>query len=166
MSFYSIVTVLINTNLEEVKGWFGDEKTENIMSMFLFLIGLMFYSTWLKEIIPALAHNDIPQSVREARLLTNPVHVLDLSIFLPGVLISSVLLKKKNPLGYLFAPSLLVFVILTAIAIGGMVVSMSLFGIPVELSLSMIFAVVALISLFVLISFLSHMKKVREPEIA
>ena len=165
-SFYAIVTVLTNMSFDEVKGWFNDKKTENAMSMFLLLIGVMFYSTWLKEIIPALIHNDIPQSVREARLLTNPVHVLDLSIFLPGVLISSILLKKRHSLGYLFAPSLLIFVILTAIAIGSMVISMSLSGVEVELSLSMIFAVVALISVFVLVNFLSHMKKESSAETA
>lgn len=164
LSFYSIVTVLLKTDLQEIKGWFDDKKTENVMSIFLMILGLLFYATWLKEVIPAIIHNETPQSVKDAGLLTNPVHVLDLSIFLPGVFIASILLKKKNPLGYLFAPSLLVFVILTAIAIGGMVVAMKLYGMEVDMSLSMVFAILAIISVFVLVSFLRHMKRASEPE--
>jgi hypothetical protein len=166
LSFYSIVTVLLKTDLQEIKGWFDNKKTENLISIFLMILGLLFYATWLKEVIPAIIRNDIPRSVIEAGLPTNPVHVLDLSIFLPGVFIASILLKKKSPLGYLFAPSLLVFVILTAIAIGGMVVAMKLYGMEVDLRLSMVFAVLAIMSMLVLVGFLRHMKRASEPETA
>jgi cation transport ATPase len=48
---------------------------------------------------------------------TNPVHVLDLSFFLPAVIITGVLLLKRRPLGYTLATAFMAFLTLTGIPI-------------------------------------------------
>jgi hypothetical protein len=58
-----------------------------------------------------------PQSVVDVALPTNPVHVLDLAFFLPGVIAIGVSLLKRMPLAYILAPPSLVLLILTGIPI-------------------------------------------------
>jgi hypothetical protein len=45
------------------------------------------------------------------------VHVLDLALFLPAVLASGALLLRRRPLGYVTAPGVLVFLILTCLPV-------------------------------------------------
>jgi hypothetical protein len=56
--------------------------------------GALFALIWLSEIVPALFRGAPPPSVVEAGLLTNPVHVLDLSLLLPGLLFSGISLLR------------------------------------------------------------------------
>jgi len=50
-------------------------------------------------------------------LPTNPVHILDLAFFLPGAVITGVLLLKRGPLAYTLAPPFLVFLLVTGVPI-------------------------------------------------
>ena len=67
--------------------------------------------------MPSLLAGKTPQSLLDMAIPTNPVHILDLSFFLPAVLITAVLLIRRRPLGYTLAPAFLVFLILTGIPI-------------------------------------------------
>ena len=43
----------------------------------------------------------------KAGLLTNPVHVLDIAVFLPAMLIAGILLLRRRAAGYVLAPLVL-----------------------------------------------------------
>ncbi len=45
---------------------------------------------WLSEIVPTVIKNEIPKSVLENGVLTNSVHVLDISIVLQSFIIVSI----------------------------------------------------------------------------
>lgn len=47
----------------------------------------------------------------------DPGHVLDLALFLPAVLASAALLLRRRPLGYVTAPGVLLFLILTCLPV-------------------------------------------------
>lgn len=85
--------------------------------IFFIITSLLFYTVWLREIIPALVQQEIPVLIKETRLLTNPVWVLDLSIVLPGIFISGIFLLHKKQAGYILAPVLLTFLIMMNITI-------------------------------------------------
>lgn len=89
-------------------------------------------------------------------MLGNPVHVLDLSIALPGLALTTVLLMKKRRLGYILAPVLLVFVIILTIALAGMVMMTKARGITEDISIAVIFIVLAVISIVFLYLFLKN----------
>lgn len=86
----------------------------------------------------------------EAGLLTNPVHVLDLSLLLPGLLLSGISLLRRRPLGLLLSPLMLWFAALMVSAIGGMVLAMALRRIAVQWAVAVLFAVVAAMTFAVL----------------
>jgi len=146
LSFY---TFILDTNeLLNMKIFPGN--TEKIpvkgIAIFMILTAVMFYLLWLKDIVPAMIHNTVPKSVSDYDLLVNPVHVLDLSIALPALIISGVLILKKNRYGFIFAPVLLVFVIILTIALAGMVAVMSHRGVMDDTSLMGIFIALSIIS--------------------
>ncbi|MGB2908075.1 MAG: hypothetical protein WBB73_13295, partial [Candidatus Aminicenantaceae bacterium] len=126
--------------------------------IFLLLIAAMFYLLWLKDIVPAILSNSIPASVSDYGLLVNPVHVLDLAFVLPGLIIAALLLMKKHQLGYILTPIFLVFILILAVALIGMVVMLKFKGLSDDISVAAIFAVLAVISAIFLFVFLRHLK--------
>lgn len=87
------------------------------IAIFLAATGIVFYFLWLAEIIPAIRAGSTPETVVNSGLPTNPVHVIDLALILPLFIIAGVLLFRKNRLGYILSPLLLVFSALMDITI-------------------------------------------------
>jgi hypothetical protein len=71
---------------------------------------------WLSEIVPSLS-GTTPKALKDVGLLTNPVHVLDLALLLPALIIAGRLLIKGRPLGYVLAPALLTATFFLAVGI-------------------------------------------------
>ncbi|HET7002300.1 MAG TPA: hypothetical protein VFI33_13350, partial [Puia sp.] len=63
--------------------------------------------------------------LKEEGLLTNPVHVLDLALVLPGFIITAYLLKKDSSVGKLLVPYILIFCILMFINIEGLLIMLN-----------------------------------------
>ncbi len=123
----------------------------------------MFYFLWFSDIIPAISKNSIPASVSDYNLLVNPVHVMDLSFILPGLIITSVLLIKGRPMGFVLAPILLIFTVLMSLALVAMAVALNIKDVSSDFSLVVIFCVLAIFSIIYLIVFFKRMK-VRLPD--
>jgi len=98
--------------------------------------------------------NTIPKVLIETGLPTNPVHVLDLSVILPGIFISGLLVLRKKPLGYILTPVMLVFFILMNITIGVLVIMMQQQRLGGNLSITFVMVFFALASIILLYLFL------------
>jgi hypothetical protein len=83
------------------------------------LIGaaVIFALLWLKEIVPDLLAGRPSSSAEEWHVPTNPVHVLDLALFLPAVMAGGVLILRGDPLGLQLGVPALVWLILTCLPI-------------------------------------------------
>lgn len=81
------------------------------------VIGLLFGLLWLAEIMPALIDGTIPASMTEAGLIVNPVHVIDLALVLPAMIISGRWLQQGKRAGDWFGPSWLIFSVLMGLSI-------------------------------------------------
>jgi hypothetical protein len=158
LSFYSLVYFLFTLNTERKKADFENKIVFRITGIYFIIISILFYFLWLSEIIPAILKNKIPKSVVEAGLFTNAVHVLDLSLILPAIFITGILLLKRNPLGVFLAPPLLTFFVLMDITIGTLVIIMKTKGLEAELSVTLMMIVLAVISLILLIAYFRSLK--------
>lgn len=138
--------------------YFAANTKARPVSVFLMVLALLFYFLWLSEDIPAIVTGKIPQSVTENGLLTNPVHVLDLGLYLPAMIITSILLWRRKLLGYLLAIPLLVFSILTGTGILAIFFVMSSKGMPTGLGIEIFFAIIILVSLVLSVLFLREVK--------
>jgi hypothetical protein len=159
LSFYLLIGLIITINPEQIKSWFDEKTPIKMISMFLFIVAGLFYLIWLKDIVPALIDAEVPELVKEYNLPTNPIHVLDLALALPGIMISSFLFRKKQALGYVLAPAFVVFIIVMAIAIGGIVAVTIYKGYEGDLILTVVFGLIAAISCTIFITIVKHLKK-------
>jgi len=157
LSFYSFI-YFVFSQIYKIKIDIKNYAVTKTVSVFLIILSILFYFLWLLEIIPAIIKNEIPKSILENGVLTNPVHVLDISIFLPAFIITAIMLMKKKEIGYLLTPSMLVFGILMSIAIIGMVIVMYLNKLISDLYIMTIFILITLISGILLRSYLRNIE--------
>ena len=115
---------------------------------------------WLRDVLPAILNNTIPETISDYDLLVNPVHVIDISFALPGLIITAVLLLKKHNVGYILAPVALVFIIILTIALAAMVIMTRIKGISEDVSIAVIFIILSVISIAFLWAFLRKIKPV------
>jgi hypothetical protein len=127
-SFYALVGSLPSLSPADVAGAYGGRAPVKTMAAVLGLIGLVFAALWLREIVPALISGQTPKNIVDAGLITNPVHVLDLSFVLPGLIVTAIHLVRRKAVAFVLAPVLMVFCILMTVAIAGMMVAMRLRG--------------------------------------
>jgi hypothetical protein len=133
LSVYTFLGGAMRLDLDALKNHLpAKTKVRPAVSVFLMLSALLFYFLWLSEDVPALLAGSVPASATEAVLPTNPVHVLDLGIYLPAIIIASVSLWRRKALGYAFAVPLLVFITLTGFGILIMDSLLSAAGVPVS----------------------------------
>ncbi len=78
-------------------------------------LAVLFGLLWLASIVPALLGGRVPAELAASGLAANPVHVLDLALVLPGMLITARLaLKGSEPAQVLLAPWLVFSVLMAA----------------------------------------------------
>ena len=139
---------------EEVKTWFSGNTAITIPALYLIINAAFFYVLWLSEIIPSIAAGQTPASISGTGLSVNPVHILDIAVFLPAFIISSVMLLRKEAVGYCFFPVMLVFALIMGIAILGMVTMMAVNGVRGETAMVVVFSVITAINALVLTVFM------------
>ncbi len=122
-------------------------RINKAIGLYFVLLPLVFYILWLSDILPALHESSVPEAVESAGLFTNPVQVIDLSVMLPGVFITGVLLLKGHRLGEILAPLVLVFFVLMDITIATLVIFMDKQGIETNSSIAVIMTLLCLLSM-------------------
>ena len=161
LSFYALVGSVIHQHLDKYQTSFSATTTARAVSVFLLVLGIVFYLLWLSEEIPALLTGKIPPSVMAANLPTNPVHILDLALYLPAMIITAVLLWRRKLLGYLFAGPLLVFSTLTGTAILAIFLVTSMKGMPTSVGIEAFFALIIVVSLVLSVLYLREVNELR-----
>lgn len=88
---------------------FTDAMPRRAAGVYLLVVAVLFALLWLEDIVPAALSGSVPKTVAEAGLMTNPVHVIDLSTILPAFALTGVMLLRRDPRAVILAPALLVF---------------------------------------------------------
>ena len=158
LSFYALVGSVRHLHMNDLQASFSATTKARLVSVFLLVLGIVFCLLWLREEIPALVTGQIPPSVTQANLPTNPVHILDLGLYLPAMLLTALLLWRRKLLGYLLAGALLVFSILTGTAILVIFLVMSSKGIPTSVGIEAFFAIIIVVSLVLSVLYIREVK--------
>lgn len=108
MSVWALVAGLADTNPRAVRAAYRHAPGAVFAAVLLVVLATGFAFLWLAQDLPAMAGGTPPAELRDTGLLTNPVHVLDLSLFLPSAALAGVLLLRHQPWGYVLAPVVLV----------------------------------------------------------
>lgn len=158
LSVYGIQSVVADIDMETVPGWFDVEKLNELTIAYLWILVIFFSSEWLKVVAAAIIGANSMADVRNPEGIRSITHALDLSIFLPGTAIAAVLLRRRRPRGYIFAPAMLVFFTLYEIEMASTVVSLRNFKQPVNSASFWLFAALVVFSYLILHDFLTHVK--------
>lgn len=113
LSLYSVIYFFFHYMKEDYKSWYTEKVPVKATGIFLLVIAGIFLLLWLSQSLPAAIAGTVPETIIKDGLFTNPVHALDYSFYLPLMFISAVMLLKRKPLGYLLAPMMIVFAIIT-----------------------------------------------------
>ncbi|MBI9045571.1 MAG: hypothetical protein JEZ06_13865 [Anaerolineaceae bacterium] len=163
LSFYGLIGILSNMNKEKLKKNIlaapNEKKIRRALAGLLFFSAAIFYFLWLSEIIPNLIAGTIPLSIQEVELPSNMVHVYDLAILLPALILSGIWLLRKQVYGFILAPILAIFSFFMAIALVSMVVIMVINGWSSDYSPAFIFSALAIINSVLSLIYLSALKE-------
>jgi hypothetical protein len=111
-------------------------------------IGVLFGLLWLSELIPATMSGEVPPSVVEAGLWVNPIHVIDLAILLPALIIAGWQALQGRATGQFLVGPLLVFSVLMGTSIVAAMVLMTTEGFEDTLPPLIMVSLIVLASLF------------------
>ena len=84
-------------------------RGRRLAGWFLVTVAIAFGLLWLAMIVPPTFQGSVPAAIKAVGLPTNPVHVLDLSLFLPAQVIVGISLLRGRTTGIGLAPAFLVF---------------------------------------------------------
>lgn len=111
LSIAAAVLLLLNLDADEVRGKFRPATPVRSISVALLLVGLGLAGMWTFHSL-RFAFTGAPPGESELVLPMQAVHLayaLDLALFVPGCVLASVLLWRRNCWGYVLAPAVLVF---------------------------------------------------------
>ena len=111
-------------------------------------IGVLFGLLWLSELIPATLSGEVPQSVVDAGLWVNPIHVIDLAVLLPALVIAGWQTLRGMAAGQFLVGPLLVFSVLMGTSIVAAMILMAVEGFEDTLPALLMVSGVVLVSLF------------------
>ena len=154
LSIYALIGGLASIDPARVREAFTNRAPVRITSAMLIGIGAGFSLLWLSEIVPAILTETRPQALEDSGLATNPVHVLDLAVFLPAAMAAGVLLSKRHAWGYVLAPVVLVAMVLLAIGIVTLMIVLTVRELDATTAVGAGIAVLAMVELATLIRYL------------
>ena len=136
LSVWALVAGLAILEPRHLRAAFTEAPWAGFVSVFLVVVAVVFALMWLAQDLPAMIDDRASRELRDTGLLTNPVHVLDLALFLPASAFAGLLLRRRAAWGYLLAP-----VVLTAMAaISGGIVAVVVVSVARDLGGSLVVA--------------------------
>jgi hypothetical protein len=127
----------------------------------LIATGGLFALLWLGELIPATVAGQAPLSLEVAGLIVNPVHVIDLSVVLPGMIVIGVLALRGNETGLALTVPALVFSVLMGLSI---IAAMALIVATGDTSGLVPMGMVTVVVGASLAAAIAYTRRIREPE--
>lgn len=107
LSFFALVIGFLGTDAAVVRARATRVPVRSVAA-YLIAIAVLVSALWLREEVAALLSGTVPPSVQQFEAPTNIVHVFDLGLVLPAMVIAAVLLLRDRPWGYVLAGALLI----------------------------------------------------------
>lgn len=120
LAFYALLGVLASLSIADIAKRYTRRLPAVATAILFLLIAFGAATNWIRAVVPAVLSGEIPQGVRDAGQLTEPAAVLDLAFVLPALTVVAILLLRRQPLGLVLGPILLVFVIFVALLLTAM----------------------------------------------
>ena len=107
--FYTLIVALVT---RELPAAYPRGAARLFAAWVLIGTGVLFAVLWLSELIPATVSGQASPGLELAGLIVNPIHVIDLSVVLPGMIVIGVLAVRGSRSGLFLTVPALVFSVL------------------------------------------------------
>lgn len=108
LSTLALIFAFINTNIEELGHIFGNETPVRIISSFMLFFAILLGSMWVILSLSFIFTGEVHQSIAQTGHPTGVVFAADLSLLIPSLIISALLLRKRSPWGYVLSSIVLI----------------------------------------------------------
>lgn len=154
LSVYTLIAAVAMHDLPNMSDKFLSRTVFRFAAYTLIVTGTLFELLWLGEIIPSLMSGQLPKSLIDAGVRVNPVHVIDLSVVLPGMIATGILLLRKQKIGLHLTAPWLTFSILMGASIIATMIMMAFSGYPDSIAPLIMVSLIVLSSAAALFLFL------------
>jgi hypothetical protein len=124
LSLFALIIGVTATDAGRIREAIGQQAPVRAVATYLIVIAAAVGAMWLAEEVKATASGTVPPTVTQLETPTNIVHVFDLGIVLPAMVLAAIQLLRKRAWAYLWSGVLLV----KAATIGLWVVAMIWFS--------------------------------------
>jgi len=149
VSFYALVFGLARTNAAELAAALTPRAPRRAASIYLVSVATLVGLAWLLDELRATWTGVAPASLAEFEAPTNIVHVFDLGLVLPALVLASVLLHRRRAWGDVLAGALLVMTTAIGLWILALIGFSTVAGYPGPLAPTFFFALLTLIGIAV-----------------
>lgn len=156
-TLWALVIGLWCTDWDDIQSRFAARAPVRPIGVLLIAAAVLFCLLWLADEVPAALSGAVPQSIVDAGVMTNPVHVIDLAVMLPAMAMAGRLAWRRRAMGYGLAVVLLVNVVLQDAAITTMMVYARRAGLPSSAAMIGVFAALGGATLAALVWYLRSM---------
>jgi hypothetical protein len=146
LSLFGFIAGLVTTDPAAVRAALIGRVSPKLTAGYLIAVAALVGALWLGEEIGAVANGRIPDSVIEFGTPTNIVHVFDLAVVLPAMIVSAVLLLRDRPWGFLLSGVVLVKATTITLWVLLMIWFSSQRGVEVPLAYTALFAGITIAS--------------------
>ncbi|MBD3207392.1 hypothetical protein GF319_13755 [Candidatus Bathyarchaeota archaeon] len=144
VSLYATLLAIAGFEIDKYKIK-SDEKTRKNAQYSLIFVILIIILLWTPDLVLYYLEGVVPQAITQEGFHTLIIPFQDFSIILPLALLTIWLLRNERGWGYVLAPLLLVKVFSIAVAVIGMIIVMSYYGTPLNITQVGIFSLSGLI---------------------
>ena len=128
LTFLGASVLLLSFDLQRFRTFFSDRLPRQGISLFLMISGVALFCIWLLlSIVPALLAGEVPPEV--GSYTTIITFVIDMAVIAPVLVSAGVLLRRAEPLGYLLASVLLIFIDALGLSLLAMGIAQQLAGV-------------------------------------
>lgn len=146
LSLFALIGGLMATDPERLRASFAAPPPVRPVAVYLVVVAVLVAAMWLVEEVGALLRGVVPPSVLQFETPTNIVHVFDLAIVLPAMVVAAVMVWRDRPWGYVLAPVLLVKTATIALWVVAMIWFSARRGYPTPAPSTALFVALAAVS--------------------
>jgi len=116
LSSFAFALTLFSFELKTLDSYFEDKVPNRAGGYFLIFNAVIIGLLWLSRIIPPLLAGELPTEILQ-HYTTMPVQGIDLAYALPLGVLSGIWFLQRKPIGYLFGPAYLIFLVILMTAL-------------------------------------------------
>jgi hypothetical protein len=131
-SLAGLILSVLSIDVGRVANHISPRFARRTIASIVLVISGMFFLLWLGRIVPSIVAGTPPIGLESYTTLS--VQAADLGLVIPITIVTGILLLRRQPLGYLLAFPVVLFVATMGLGLVGMVTAMAALGTPVGIA--------------------------------